>query len=98
MDSRTIDRSIIPYTGVQARAGYRLFYTVSGNGKFPHDMLRHDGATAAAWNLPAGERVIRKVEVQSALQCTPERWRSFGWSVHDDIVERKAPVSVSINY
>ena len=84
-----IARDSIAYTGYSAacdRLGRALSYTVSGRGKFPEDMLRYDGATVPA-GVPDGYlREVTEVKISDARQVTPERWRSFGWSVHDDIV------------
>lgn len=92
-----IDRSTIPYTGEPARPGCRLFFTVSGRGAFPQDMLRYDECVAGVESPRAPLGDVREIPILSAKSCTPERWRSFGWSVHDDIVERAAPVSVSVD-
>lgn len=77
----------IPYTGHRARGARRLRYTVSGRGNFPTDMLRYDGAIALLSPGDVAGRDLRSVKIERATGCTPERWRSFGWSVHDDIVE-----------
>ena len=67
-----------------------LVYTVSGRGHFPEDMLRYDQAeffdedSKAAGTVET--RCLREVTVR-AKGCTPERWRSFGWSVHPDVFE-----------
>jgi len=82
-----IPRETIPYAGVYAREGCEIRYTVSGRGFFPEDMLRYDGATLVngevfTERLPNLTTVAVKGE-----RCTPERWRSFGWTVHDDVIE-----------
>lgn len=61
-------------------------YMVAGDGKFPIDMLRYDGA------LPAtgadSERIANsaflvgnKVALRSLKEPTVERWNSYGWAV-----------------
>ena len=89
----TIQRDAISYNGLRVHNGCLFTYTVSGRGRFPDDMLRYDVAMAfgvtevdisavklSFWNETREVKIIGK-------GCTPERWRSFGWSVHDDIVE-----------
>ncbi len=99
---RTIEHgpTSLPYTGMSVTAHVRkdprdrLHYTVSGRGTFPEDMLRYDNASFAAtedkdiseWG--PHERKPRRVNI-IGLGCTPERWRSFGWTVHDPIVEHR---------
>jgi hypothetical protein len=71
----------IAYTGTRARTGTLLRYTVSGRGHFPADMLRYDDAEILGKPVPT-ERLTEVTEFRiSGLGCTPERWRSFGWSV-----------------
>lgn len=78
--------------GIQAREGCEFAFTVSGRGRFPDDMLRYDGAQllspveAEQPEIPRAP--ARAVRIVHAHRCTPARWSSFGWSVHDDIVER----------
>jgi hypothetical protein len=62
-------------------------YTVTGAGRFPTDMLRHDGAWPATgedsnkidYDLRARER--RSIRLYSYRRPTIERWNSFQWSV-----------------
>ena len=84
-----IPRDLIDYHGLWSREGCELTYTVSGRGTFPVDMLRYDSASVLSPVETEG-RAQREVRIVHANRCTPERWRSFGWSVHDDIVERAA--------
>lgn len=64
-------------------------FVVSGKGKFPIDMLRHDVATpadeiaSANIEVGTGQRTVRLHTRQSSF-ITPDRWRSFGWSVVDE--------------
>jgi len=89
----TIDREYIGYLGERARGGNVLRYTVSGRGTFPVDMLRYDSAQALApveVETPtelATFAAVRQVRIVNAHGCTPARWSSFGWSVHNDIEE-----------
>jgi hypothetical protein len=55
---------------------------------FPRDMLRYDDARDPPTGLMDDGK--REVRIHDAGGCTPERWRSFGWSVHDDIEEIRA--------
>jgi hypothetical protein len=81
-------RADIGYTGTRAREGNVLRYTVSGRGNFPTDMLRYDNARPLSPVETEG-RALREVRIVAAGGCTPERWRSFGWSVHEDIEEMR---------
>lgn len=83
-----IPRATIGYYGERARPGCTLRYTVSGRGVFPRDMLRYDDARDPPTGLMDDGK--REVRIHDAGGCTPERWRSFGWSVHDDIEEIRA--------
>jgi hypothetical protein len=77
----------IPYTGVRARKDCSLSYTVSGRGIFPADMLRYDDAEIVGAAVPT-ERLREATDFAiSGGGCTPERWRSFGWSVLDTVME-----------
>jgi hypothetical protein len=91
-----IETKSIAYTGERARKGCIFIYTVSGRGRFPDDMLRYDGVTVESRYAESPEQEVgfyfgdvRSVVV-SGRGCTPERWRSFGWSVDPEIVERSA--------
>jgi hypothetical protein len=81
----------IAYTGTRARPGTVLLYTVSGRGIFPADMLRYDNVRIVGADVPT-ERLREATEF--AIEgdgCTPERWRSFGWSVIPGTVIEAAP-------
>ena len=61
-----------------------LDYWVSGSGRFPVEMLRHNEAWPAtsfdATLVMSGEpRVVR---LRSRITPTIGDWRSFGWLVH----------------
>ena len=69
-------------------------FTVSGDGRFPFDMLRHDACFPAsgtdAANLPEPNAALlqsegRDVELISHTRFRPTsaRWESFGWVVTD---------------
>lgn len=76
-----------PYSGHQSRKGWILEYVVSGRGRFPMDMLRYDSAMIVNGEPPTEYlREVCQFQIRGR-GCTPERWRSFGWSVHNDIVE-----------
>lgn len=79
-------RETIGYHGEIARPGCRLNFTVSGRGTFPEDMLRYDGAELLS-SVETEGRDRREVRIRKAERVTPERWRSFGWTVHEDIEE-----------
>ena len=72
----------------------RFEYSVEGVGDFPLDMLRHDRAypadeesvTAIMAGLPWAaarkrSRELLVVRLVSERAPTPERWRSYGWTV-----------------
>ena len=72
----------------------RFEYTVEGFGDFPLDMLRHHCAYPADQESVAAimaglrwaasrkrSRELLVVRLVSHRAPTPERWRSFGWSV-----------------
>jgi hypothetical protein len=72
----------------------RFEYAVEGVGDFPLDMLRHDRAypadkesvTAIMAGLPWAaarkrSRELLVVRLVSERAPTPERWRSYGWTV-----------------
>ena len=82
-----IPRELIDYHGVRARKGSKLEYTVTGRGNFPTDMLRYDDATALLSPHEIEGRGERTVLIINAGGCTPARWSSFGWSVHDNVRE-----------
>lgn len=99
---RTIEHSpaSLPYNGMSVTAAFRkderdhLIYAVSGRGTFPEDMLRYDNAFILSPVLDnseasvLGSRQPRTFNIRG-LGCTPERWRSFGWTVHDPIIENR---------
>jgi hypothetical protein len=67
-------------------------FTVTGKGRFPIDMLRHDVCTPA--DNAAVEAIenldntgVRDVTLTAAKMryITPARWLSFGWRVSSDI-------------
>lgn len=84
---REIHTSDIGYTGTTALYKCELAYTVSGMGRFPLDMLRYDEARIA----PNYEQFVDMRDGRSIAivgnRCTPERWRSFGWTVHPIVRE-----------
>lgn len=68
-------------------------FTVEGTGTFPFDMLRYDAAWPASsedaialdhenWRShpKAGDRYSVKL-LSHGPAITPDRWRSFGWTV-----------------
>jgi hypothetical protein len=63
--------------------------TVSGRGEFPIDMLRYDLAYPKSEEdsgvilktFQRGETGTHQVQLASSKQPTPERWKSFGWTV-----------------
>lgn len=85
----SIPRAVFGYHGMRAGHGCEFRYTVSGTLSFPRDMLRYDGAALLSPSEAEG-RGRREVRIVHASGCTPERWRSFGWTVHDDIEETAA--------
>jgi hypothetical protein len=85
--TREIKRASIGYLGIRAKAEWRkLRYTVEGRGHFPTDMLRYDEAELLS-PVEAEGNQRRQVRIVNAGAVTPDRWWSFGWSVHDDIEE-----------
>jgi hypothetical protein len=84
-----VSRDTFGYYGARAKDGCEFAFTVSGTGTFPEDMLRFDSAIVLS-PVEAEGHERREVRIVHAGGCTPERWRSFGWSVHDDIVEVQA--------
>lgn len=84
---RDIPRDTIGYYGEIARPGCRLTYSVSGRGHFPEDMLRYDSAVMVNGEAPTERLTNVTVFEISGNRCTVERWRSFGWSVHDNVRE-----------
>lgn len=71
----------IDYTGTRAREGTVLRYAVSGRGHFPADMLRYDDAEILGQPAPTDRLTAVTEYMIEGKGCTPERWRSFGWSV-----------------
>ncbi len=78
----------------------RFEYSVEGVGDFPLDMLRHDRAypadeesvTAIMAGLPWAaarkrSRELLVVRLVSERAPTPERWRSYGWSLRSSPAE-----------
>lgn len=70
-----------------------MSYQVEGRGSFPLNMLRYDRACAVAYGAPGGEiggtLARRTVAIEGAYGCTPERWRSFGWTVLGPVIEER---------
>jgi hypothetical protein len=69
-------------------------YHVTGSGRFPVDMLRHDSAWPATsadagiieqCSIVMGQRV--SVKVRSYRQPTIARWHSYGWRVSAEMPE-----------
>ena len=64
-------------------------FTVTGKGRFPIDMLRHDMAHPA--DAVASEAItgtgVRDVELVAMKRryITPARWASFGWSISSEV-------------
>lgn len=64
-------------------------FTVTGEGPFPFDMLRHDRATpkserdsnALERTTYPRERGPHRITLISAKAPTEPRWGSFGWAV-----------------
>ena len=75
------------------------FYTVTGSGHFPLDMLRYDGAAPDDSNtvgrisssIVHGQVSDPKTEYNlvSCQAPTMRRWQSFGFEVTNYIVRRK---------
>jgi hypothetical protein len=73
------------------KLGNDLYFTVSGKGSFPVDMLRYDDCAFAS----DGDRDAAEVEVDGDVEIVVDmvienaggrkpsvaRWQSFGWSV-----------------
>lgn len=82
------------YLGERVRKDHDYFlYTVSGRGHFPEDMLRYDRAEFAdeeseKAGTDEARRDLRDIHIK-AKGCTPERWRSFGWSVVPNVIEHR---------
>lgn len=65
-------------------------YRITGRGPVPYDMLRYDSSWPATQadaetleNLNSRDIPVNH-ETQVLLRgngCTPERWKSFGWTV-----------------
>jgi hypothetical protein len=68
------------------------YYSVTGSGAFPLDMLRYDQAWPVTQEAVLGVegRVRgqgghpRTVQLASHYPPTPARWQSFGWTVSDE--------------
>jgi hypothetical protein len=73
----------------------RFYFNVSGQHRFPLDMLRYDACwpegSEDASNISLYERATREpnslgyrtVALCSGSEPTPARWASFGWHVTD---------------
>lgn len=69
-------------------------FTVSGNSRFPMDMLRYDKCWPADTTSALGIlRTAAEDEYETftfvmhtwSVGITPDRWRSFGWTVTDQV-------------
>lgn len=75
------------HLGLRAfRDHYEYRYTVTGRGQFPEDMLRYDDARIVATRISPHNARWTECDIR-APRCTPARWRSFGWTVHDPVRE-----------
>ena len=82
---------------------YVVEFTVSGQGTFPTDMLRYEHCWPAreedSINMICDFRAEDRKEVRTVqlrmhterkgVLPTVDRWKSFQWSVHKDIHERR---------
>jgi hypothetical protein len=66
------------------------YFTVTGNGQFPTDMLRYDACypvdetngNIAPYRADSSiYRETRSVNLKSAHEPTEGRWNSFGWRI-----------------
>lgn len=65
---------------------FELRYTVVGGLSFPEDMLRYDDAREVARRPSPDNPRWTEVDIRAG-RCTPERWRSFGWTVRGPVRE-----------
>lgn len=67
-------------------------FTVRGSGQFPTDMLRYDSCWPAdpvsaghiaghIMDDSAGRRDVVLCSINPRSLLTPDRWRSFGWTI-----------------
>jgi hypothetical protein len=78
---------------------YRTFAVVSGKNVFPVDMLRYDQCFPYGSNDVYGlfESTAEETGIFSLILAqdsaspkgnwTPDRWRSFGWTLHESFAE-----------
>jgi hypothetical protein len=96
---RLLPRGHIGYGGIRvSNPKDRFHYQVTGMVPFPKDMLRYDEAEFATPEDRAKAEisdeeaycspVARTINI-IAKGCTPERWKSFLWSVHGTIEEHR---------
>jgi hypothetical protein len=74
---------------------YLYTYTVGGTPSFPFDMLRYDQCWPAsqedaaridrAGPQPGRKAAAFSITLHSHKLPTEGRWRSFGWSLRDDL-------------
>jgi hypothetical protein len=70
-----------------------ITFTVTGKGRFPNDMLRHDQCFPcdgiAVHNTEGDSWAIRSVKLISIASSgiTSLRWASFGWYVDEDSIK-----------
>lgn len=87
--------SYFGYLGTRVmRDHYEYRYTVVGRGTFPEDMLRYDDARIVATRVSADNPRWTECDIR-APRCTPERWRSFGWTVRNDVREYRYRAGVN---
>ena len=68
-----------------SRARSMTRFTVQGRGNFPLDMLRYDSCwpadTASAMSIGRSDPADTITLLTWGVGITPDRWRSFGWTV-----------------
>ncbi len=75
------------YLGLRTTHDHWEFrYTVVGIGEPPEDMFRYDDARISERRVSSDNPRWTEVDVRGR-GCTPERWRSFGWSVRGPVRE-----------
>ena len=65
----------------------KLFkFTVSGQGRFPFDMLRYDQCWPSNEDaiFRINEKEYRSIVMLGTRLPTSRRWLSFGWDVHNN--------------
>lgn len=81
-----IDIESVPYPGYSLTSRHpnmRLEYIVVGRGQFPRDMLRYDEASVDPDDVELMDSRERRALSITGRRCTPARWESFGWRVHE---------------